>query len=147
MTRVLSFVIAVVLTLQFAAAFDFFPLLLSRSSNSFWPFISYPMYRSAHYEGAVLPRFRVFGRTLAGSDVEITPPDLGLNLRKFQDIFVAALRQPDMPLVDAFAEIYRRRTGMRLIAIRLERHGQVLTRDGLQAAPAVQLAVLSLSPR
>ena len=144
MTRVVSLVIAVALTLQFTATFDLFPRFLSRPSHVFWPFVNYPMYRFAHYEGDVIPRYRVFGRTADDSEVEVTSDDLGLNFRKFQDLVVAALRRGETPSVAKFAEIYRVRVGRRLVAMRLERHGQILTRDGLQAAQPIQLAAVSL---
>src|SRR5437667_6308265 len=111
MTRVVSVVIAVVLMLQFAATFDLFPRLVSRPSHLFWPFVNYPMYRAAHYEGAVIERYRVFGRAADGSEVEVAPSDLGLNFRKFQDVAVAALLRRDVPRVSAFAEMYRVRMG------------------------------------
>lgn len=144
MTRVLSLVIAGMLTLQLTASFDLLPRLLSRPSHIFWPFMNYPMYRWAHYEGAVIERYRVFGRTAAGLDIELTPSDFGLNFRKFQDIVIAALRRGDTAGVAPYAEIYRLRSGRRLAAIRVERHGSVLTRDGLQSARPVQLPAVSV---
>jgi hypothetical protein len=144
MTRLVSLVIAVVLTLQVAATFDLFPRLVSRPSYLFWPFLDYPMYRSARYEGSVIERYRVLGRLADGSEVEVSPGDLGLSFRKFRDILVAAIRGADRPRVAAFAELYRIRTGTRLIAMRAERHGETLTRDGLRPAPPVQLPAVSL---
>ena len=119
MTRVVSFVISVILTLQLAASFDLFPRFLSRPSHFLWPVMNYPMYSSAHY-------------------------DLGLNFRKFQDLTIAALRDRDVRRAAAFAEIYRVRMGTRLVAMRLERDGYVLTRDGLQPAPPVRLSAVLL---
>jgi hypothetical protein len=142
MTRVVSLVISVVLMVQTAAAFDLFPRLVSRPSHVFWPFLSYPMYRTAHYEGAVIERYRVFGRTENGAEVELEPADFGLNFRKFQDIAVVALRRHDLPQVTTIAEIYRARSGRRLVAMRLERHGPVLTREGLRSAEPTQFAAV-----
>jgi hypothetical protein len=146
MTRVVSVVIAAILMLQFAATFDLYRFV-ARPSHVLWPFMNYPMYRGAHYEGAVLARYRVFGTTADGSEIEVTPSDLGLNFRKFQDIVVEALRRGDVARVAAFAEIYRARVGMRLVRMRVERHGHVLTRDGLQVAPPVNLAAVALGVR
>jgi hypothetical protein len=147
MTRVVSVVIAVMLTLQFAATFDLYPRFVSRPSHLLWPFMNYPMYRGAHYEGAVLARYRVFGETADGSEVEVTPTDLGLNFRKFQDIVVDALRRHDIARVAAFAELYRARLGTRLVAMRVEQHGHILTRDGLHPVPPVRLAAVALELR
>jgi hypothetical protein len=144
MTRLASLVIAVVLMLQFGATFDLFRPFLSRPSHRFWPFMNYPMYRFAHYEGAVIARYRVFGQAADGSEVEVAPSDLGLNFRKFQDIAIDALRRGDMVRVAAFAEIYQVRTGTRLVRMRVERHGQMLTRNGLQSTRPVQLTAVSL---
>ncbi|PYQ82779.1 MAG: hypothetical protein DMG01_00300 [Acidobacteria bacterium] len=106
--------------------------------------MNYPMYSSAHYEGAVIARYRVFGRTADGPEVQVTADDLGLNFRKFQDLTIAALRDRDVRRAAAFAEIYRVRMGTRLVAMRLERDGYVLTRDGLQPAPPVRLSAVLL---
>ena len=147
MTRIVSVVIAAVLTLQLMATFDLFPALVSRPSSLFWPFIDYPMYRYARYEGSIIERFRVFGRRTDGTEVEVTADDLGLNFRKFRDLFVYAVRDPDTRRVTAFAEVYRIRMGTRLVAIRVERHGDIVTRDGLRPAPPVEWAAVSLEPR
>jgi len=90
MTRLLSLVIAAVLVLQTAASFDIFPKLFSRPSYVLWPFMNYPMYRTAHYEGTVIARFHVLGQTAERVEVELTPEDFGLNFRKFQDIAIPA---------------------------------------------------------
>jgi hypothetical protein len=140
----MSLVIAVVLALQVAATFDLFPRILSRPSHVFWPFMDYPMYRFARYEGSIIERFRVLGRHVDGSEIEVTPSDLGLNFRKFRDILVGSLRAGDVPRVAAFAEVYRVRTGKPLVAMRVERHGHILTRDGLRPAPSVRLAEVPL---
>jgi hypothetical protein len=147
MTRVVSVVIAVVLMLQLAATFDLYPRFLSRPSHLFWPFMDYPMYRYARYEGSIIERHRVVGRRPDGSEVEVTAADLGLNFRRFQEIVVRALRGGDRPTTAAFAEIYRARMGTRLVAMRLERHGDILTRDGLQPAQPIEVATVSLEGR
>ncbi len=148
MTRVVvSLAIAAVLMLQIAATFDLFPRLVSRPSHVFWPFTDYPMYRYARLEGAVIERYRVLGQRQDGSEVEVTPGDLGLNFRKFRDIVVAALRGADRPRVAAFAEIYKTRTGTPLVQMRVERHGDVLTRDGLRPATPVRFNPVPIESR
>jgi hypothetical protein len=146
MTRVVSVVIAVILLLQVAATFDLYRFA-SRPSHLLWPFMDYPMYRGAHYEGAVLARYRVFGKTADGAEVEVTAGDLGLNFRRFQDIVVDALRHGDTARVAPFADHYRGRLGIRLVAMRVERHGDILTRDGLRPAPPVQFTAVALDLR
>jgi hypothetical protein len=144
MTRLLSLVIAAVLVLQTAASFDIFPKLFSRPSYVLWPFMNYPMYRTAHYEGTVIARFHVLGQTAERVEVELTPEDFGLNFRKFQDIAIPAIRRRDVAQVAMFAEIYREKSGNRLVGIRVEQHGDILTRDGLRPAPPAELATVSL---
>jgi hypothetical protein len=107
--------------------------------------MDYPMYRSARYEGSLMEWYRVLGRKADGSEIEVTPDDLGLNFRRFRDVVIAAIRGADMPRVAALAEIYRVRTGTRLAAIRLEQQGYILTREGLRPAPTTRLAEISLS--
>jgi hypothetical protein len=143
MTLIVSTIIAVVLALQVVATFDLFPRLLSRPSRTFWPFLDYPMYRRAHYEGDLIERYLVLGRRADGAEVEVTPGDLGLNFWKFRYEVVGALRNGDRPRAAAFADMYRARHGTRLVALRLERHGDTLTRDGLRPAPPEQIAALS----
>jgi hypothetical protein len=144
MTRVVSVVIATVLTLQVCATFDLFPRFVSRASDRFWPFMDYPMYRSAHHEGSLIEWYRVLGQCADGSEVELTPVDIGLNFSKFRHIFVAAIRSTDRPRVAAFADVYRVRRGTRFVAMRLERYGLVLTREGLRPSPTFQVATVSL---
>lgn len=141
-TGVVSIVIAVVLLLQFTATFDLFPRLVARPSSLFWPFTDYPMYRYARYEGSIIEEFRLFGQRTDGREVEIAPADLGLNFRKWRDLVVNAVRSGDTAQAARFAELYRSRTGTRLVAMRLERSGHALTRNGLQAVEPVQLAFM-----
>ena len=141
---VVSLVIAAVLALQLTATFDLFPRILSRPSHLFWPFLDYPMYRAARYEGSVIERYRVFAATDDGTEVELMPSDFSLNFRKFRDIAVAAIRAGDTQRVTAFAELYRARTGRQLVGVRVERHGDVLTRQGLQLFTPVTVADLRL---
>ena len=86
----------------------------------------------------------VEGEQVTVLELRVAPSDLGLNFRKFQDVAVAALLRRDVPRVSAFAEMYRVRMGTRLVAMRVERHGDILTRDGLQPAPPMQLPAVSL---
>jgi len=144
MTYVVSIVIAVVLLLQLVATFDMYPRLVSRQSHLFWPFMDYPMYRYPRYEGTVIERYRVLGRATDGSQVDVTPEDLGLNDRRFRDVLIAAVRQRDMSRAAAFAELYKVRTGIQLVGMRVERYGDILTRDGLKPGPSVQVAEISL---
>jgi hypothetical protein len=98
-TAHVSLVIAIVLMLQLVATFNLFPLFLSRPSHLLWPFMDYPMYRSARYEGSLMEWYRVLGRRADGSEIEVTPDDVGLNVRRFRDVLIAAIRGADMPRV------------------------------------------------
>ena len=139
-----SLAIAAILALQLMATFDLFPRAVSRPSHLFWPFLDYPMYRFARYEGSVIERYRVFAATSDGMEVEVMPADFGLNFRRFRDVAVAAIRAGDTARLTAFADLYAERTGQQLMAVRVERHGHVLTRNGLQAVEPVTLAAMRL---
>ena len=144
MTYLASAVIAAVLLMQALATFDLYPTLLSRPSSQFWPFTDYPMYRYARYEGTTIEWYRVLAQRHDGSEVEVTPEDLGLNFRKFRDFVVTAMRINDVQTITRFADLYASRTGTRLASVRLERSGVILARDGLYPAPLVYTPAIAL---
>jgi hypothetical protein len=142
-----SAVIVAVLVLQAVATFDLFPRLLGRPSSYFWPFLDYPMYRRAHYEGETIEVYRVVGLLEGGGETVIEPADLGLSFWKFRDGFVWAIRQRDGARLAVYAEHYRARAGRRLAALRLERAGHRVTRAGIEAVAPETLLTVDLGPR
>jgi hypothetical protein len=72
--RLISLVIIAVLGLQLLA-------VLARPGKWTWPFTDYPMYSHSRHDGdRVVARHFVYGTTVDGEEVPITPEDLGIVL-------------------------------------------------------------------
>lgn len=101
-----------------------------------WPFLSYPMYRGAHFPGEAIPRHLVFGILEDSSEVQITPEALGTNFWIWQRRLVQALDPVDSNDLRAMATLYESRSGGSLSGFRLENHPLVLGREGVEEGRA-----------
>ncbi len=101
-----------------------------------WPFLSYPMYRAAHFPGDAIPRHRVFGILEDSSDVQITPETLGTNFWIWQRRLVHALDPVDPTDLRAMAELHESRGGAPASGFRLENHPLVLSEEGVEDGAA-----------
>ncbi len=108
-----------------------------RFSSYYWPFLSYPMYRFAHYVGDRIDvRFPVFFTLEDGRELEVFPEDLGLDYWKFMRNFKSAIQNEDAQMLDVYIREYQRRTGHRVVHLRLENYPLVLSSDGGRSAPS-----------
>jgi hypothetical protein len=94
-----------------------------------WPFLAYPMYKTAHYEGE---------RILYGVEVYVVREDSSESLmsaegipfwifwHKMVDGVMHGKRDSVQPLVAAYCE----RTGEQVVAVRIQDIGVALSRDG-----------------
>lgn len=125
-----SLVVVVVLGTQAVAALGLTPGPVEKSPF-LWPFLDYPMYSTAHYEGEGIPRYRVVGTTADGREMEIDRETLGTDFWIFRNAFLFSFRYPGMrDELPPGVELFETRHGVRLIAVRLENRPLVLTRDG-----------------
>jgi hypothetical protein len=101
-----------------------------------WPFLSYPMYRGAHFPGDAIPRHRVFGILADSSEVHVTPQTLGTNFWIWQRRLVHALDPVDSNDLRAMAVLYESRDGTPVSAFRLENHPLILGEKGVEEGTA-----------
>lgn len=97
-----------------------------------WPFLSYPMYRGAHYPGDRIERYRLFGLKADSQLVAITPESLGTGFW----IWAGGLVEPllrDEPGDIALVQRYQQRTGHEIVGLRLETHPLLLSAAGVEA--------------
>ncbi len=145
-TLVLSAVVLVLLIAQAAASFRAVPRLGPWPSWYFWPFLDYPMYSEAHYEGDAIEQYVVFATFDDGTEAPVRREELGLSFWKFRDGLVYALRHGDRRQLDAYLELFRRRHARLPAALRLEDHPVVISRGGILPAPRKVLKTVTLGP-
>jgi hypothetical protein len=120
-----SVVIVVVLSLQALVGFSY-------TGVQAWPFMAYPMYRGAHYADERLRHdFTVYAELDDASEVVLTPEDLGLSWWTFRENVVHALYRDDRAVVQGLIDDHCRRTGQRIVGLRMEDLGYAVSRDGL----------------
>jgi hypothetical protein len=124
-----SMAIVIVLALQ--------SLAVARGHHMGWPFTDYPMYSQSHKEGERVQARRYVYATLAdGSEVPLTPEDLGLGHFWLFTLWVEApLLKQERAELEFVREAYREQRGGEIVALRIEDHPVIVTREGAKAAP------------
>lgn len=102
----------------------------------YWPFLSYPMYNHAHQAGEAVPEFSLVAIDGAGHEYPLKPEDLNLDFWRTLRGPVRAARKGDTRLVLGYLEPFEHRTGVRVMAVRLENHPTRLVNGRLESAPA-----------
>jgi hypothetical protein len=115
-------------------------------SPRLWPFLDYPMYGRARYEGEAVSRYVVFGIFADESEARIIPEDLDLDFWKFEYGPVQMLRRGDVESLKPYAQLYSDRQKKQLVRIRLENHPFMLSDQGVRAAAPQVLNSVSLEP-
>jgi hypothetical protein len=97
-----------------------------------WPFVAYPMYRGAHYEGERLRHdFTVYARLADGTKARVTPEDLGMHFWLFRANVVDSLYRQRLDLLQPVADLICGRTGQPVLGLELEDLGMAVSREGL----------------
>jgi hypothetical protein len=145
-----TFVICTVLALQAAA-------VAARIDADGFPFVDYPMYSSARFEGDRTDDHTVFATLTDGRREKVTLTDVYLDdfqylkwtsaiLRHPRPPFQAGwpashrvkealgVRRPDIDLVRALVERYERRKGVSVVELDVESGMGIVTRNGLEMA-------------
>lgn len=102
-------------------------------SPRLWPFLDYPMYNRAHYQGEAVNRYVVFGVFADASEARILPEDLDLDFWKFEYGPVPMLRRGDVESLKPYAQLYNARQNKKLVRFRLENHPFTLSDQGVRA--------------
>ena len=113
-------------------------------SPRLWPFLDYPMYNQAHYEGEAVNRYVVFGIFADASEARILPEDLNLDFWKFEYGPVQMLRRGDVEALKPYARFYSAQQNKMLVGLRLENHPITLLDQGVRVAAPQVLKSVSL---
>jgi hypothetical protein len=101
-----------------------------------WPFINYPMYHAAHYEGESINYYQVYAELEDGTEIAVYPEDLELNWWLFHRGIVASLLVEDEDGILFYAHMYEELHQTSIVAWRLENQPTVLKRgQTVQEAP------------
>jgi hypothetical protein len=121
-----SAVIVVILGLQTFASFR-------DPAQWGWPFLAYPMYRGAHYEGERLRHdFTTYAIVDDSSRMVVTPQDLGMTWWWFRANVVDIMLRQDQAALKAIAKQICETSGRSVQALELEDMGVAVGRNGLQ---------------
>lgn len=114
----------------------------------FWPFLTYGMYRDAHYPGDSISRARVFATLEDGTEVRVVAEDLNMHHWFFTKNFLYDLKLKDHERIREYVSLYEKNKRVRLVELRLENHPVIVTRDGAELADPRVICTLSFpSPK
>jgi hypothetical protein len=110
-----------------------------------WPFVNYGMYRPAHREGDLIPKRVVVGVRKDGSQVMITPGDLGWN-NWFYELFADALLNHDQTVVNSFLSQGPGTRNTQWSSLRLIDQSMAFRWTGPVQVPEKELAIMRVEP-
>lgn len=138
-----SLVIVVTIGGQFFATFRIcwlLPRYVPSVSRSFiddfcvpqtWPFLTYPMYHNARYEGDEIAEYRAYAILQNSIEVQVHPEDVDMGFWNFLRDFVAAMKDDDREQIQEYRSLIQTKKGKELVSLRLEEHTWVLHREGV----------------
>lgn len=100
-------------------------------SPALWPFLTYPMYRSAYYEGDEFVEYRTYAVFRDSTEIRISPEDIGVGFWKYRSEFVTYLRKGEIENIQNFLHIIREKYEREPVRLRLERKPWVLQKNGI----------------
>ena len=118
-----------VLALQAAASFG------RLHPTRYWPFLSYPMYNTAHHAGDTIPDYRLVAVFSDGREAPILEEDLHLDFWQFRSGPVEAALQGRRGDLQRDLAGWERARGGRVAAIRVENHPVILRENGVAPGP------------
>ena len=133
---IISIWFAAILISQITISVVLFPLWQGISRT--WPFLDYPMFAPAHYEGERMPQLVVIGKRIDTQaayedEIEITSRDLGLGDWAFS-MFIRALLSDDQAAIREFVDTYEKKNSKQLAWLRVDDRGPLFEDGGLHAA-------------
>ena len=108
-----------------------------------WPFVSYGMYRGAYHEGDPIPNRVILGEREDGSEVLITPDDLGWS-HWFYQLLASAILNKDRTIVNSFLSQGPGTRHTRWLSLRVVDRGAVFRWTGAVRVPEKELGVMRL---
>ena len=127
----ISFIISFFLAAQAFAGLIYHP---DYRGDSYFPFLNYPMYSGPHKSDDMIPRYHIFGIIEDGSEIEIKPGDLRMNVWEFFEGPVQELKKQNasMHRLRLYVDLFFKKRAKRLVGLRLENHPLILSKQGIQ---------------
>lgn len=132
-----SAVIAAVLVAQTIASFG--------NTDRYFPFLWYPMYAKAHFEGERLDvGHKVYALTPDGVRHSVRAEDLSIDFWRFERRFARPLKAGHVDEILPFLKIIQAQYPS-LVALQVDDYPMIITRNGPQSAPLRTVATLQRS--
>lgn len=107
-----------------------------------WPFICYPMYSIPHFQGENVPIYSLIGVKADGTEVQMTPEDMGLGLsyHLWQKRPVTSMRVGTFEDLPPHLERYKKRTGNLLREVKLINSPARMVEGKIEKLPPITVA-------
>jgi len=99
---------------------------------TFFPFLDYPMYATARYEGVQIDEKFLYGFLESGTKVPITDEELGISRYQFLNKVIPGVKQKNDKSIEYYVGIYENKYQKILVKLRVENHPRVITREGIK---------------
>ncbi|VXD11798.1 hypothetical protein [Planktothrix paucivesiculata] len=127
---------------------DFFLLKLICPSipddPALYPFLDYPMYAGARYEGTNVNQYFLFGVLEDGTEVAITNEDLQTSRYKFLRNILPEIEKKNPEIIQSYVKIYEQKSQKNLVKLRLENHPLIITRKSINPGDKIVTVDLEL---
>jgi hypothetical protein len=110
-----------------------------------WPFVNYGMFYGAHREGDAIPNRVILGERQDGSEVLITPDDLGWS-NWFYQILASAILNQDRTVVNGFLSQGPGTGHTRWVSLRVVDRPNVFQWSGAVRGAEKELGIIRLEP-
>ena len=108
------------------------------SSPQLWPFLTYPMYRNAHYEGDEIVEYEAYAIFKDSTEVNVLPKDVNIGFWRFRWDFVPAIRKNNRSRIKDYVSLIKERYKRKPVGLRLEVHPWIVQKKGaVEASPEV----------
>jgi hypothetical protein len=98
---------------------------------SLYPFLNYPMYRSAKPEGVIVPKFALIATYANGTEKQLTAKDFNLSDYWFNKGIIHSLNEKENSKVYEFIEAYERSGNQPFASLRLDVTPLAIERKGV----------------
>lgn len=125
-----SMVICFFVFFQAGVSFRFFNTFWGRSVT-FWPFITYPMFNRAHFEGDIIKRYFVVGTLEDSTEVYLLPEAPCLSDILWRKSLLVPMFYDNKKRIGNFIKTYQKTQKKKLIKLRLENRPLSISKKGL----------------
>ncbi len=134
-----SFVILTVISIQSYAAILHrvcsrpIPLFCALPKEpGLYPFLDYPMYKTAHLEGESIDNYALIGVFADNTQKQLAPSDFGLSLYQFNRGLVEAVKTDNLSKIRDYTSAYNQISEPPFVQLQLENRPLVITADGVK---------------